>query len=288
MDISQVKKILLTQFPEYKDLNIKPIENPGVSHYIFHLGEEMLIRIPINEEKNNINKEAQYLNLLSNNLSIQIPNIIHLSKDDTNCFGIYDYIKGESLNNINLETFNTSDWNSFSQDLVEFFIELHHTNTNIGPIPSAENYFRGAHPNVYHDQTIELINKFTDYINKNSALDIWAKAINTSIDAKPVWIHGDLYPGNIIIDNKRLKAIIDWSGMVVGDPACDLAIAWTVIPKKLRSVFITSINLEEDIWLRAKGWTLWKALVTMNETIPESVIFKKQQAIINVLSNDHN
>ena len=81
---------------------------------------------------------------------------------------------------------------------------------------------------------------------------------------QPVWFHGDLAPGNILIKNGALSAVIDFGTCGIGDPACDLAIAWTFLTPNERAHLRTLLPLEDNTWHRAKGWVLWKALVTLS------------------------
>jgi aminoglycoside phosphotransferase (APT) family kinase protein len=64
---------------------------------------------------------------------------------------------------------------------------------------------------------------------------------------------------NILIKDGKLAAIIDLGGLGVGDPACDMVIAWTFLKGKSREIFKQHVNLDAATWERAKGWTLWKA-----------------------------
>ena len=59
--------------------------------------------------------------------------------------------------------------------------------------------------------------------------------------------------------------MIDFGGNGVGDPACDLVIAWTFLKNKSRDIFRQEMNLDEDTWLRAKAWALWKATFELCE-----------------------
>lgn len=47
----------------------------------------------------------------------------------------------------------------------------------------------------------------------------------------------------------------------VGDPACDLSIAWTLFEGKSREVFRALLPLDAGTWARGRAWTLWKALI---------------------------
>lgn len=77
---------------------------------------------------------------------------------------------------------------------------------------------------------------------------------------KLVWVHGDIAVGNLLVENAQLCAVIDFGQLCVGDPACDLVIAWTFLEGKSREIFINEMNLDRDTWDRARGWGLWKTL----------------------------
>jgi len=52
---------------------------------------------------------------------------------------------------------------------------------------------------------------------------------------REVWIHGDLLPGNLLLTGGRLSAVIDFGGLNVGDPACELQAAWNVFTGTARA-----------------------------------------------------
>jgi aminoglycoside phosphotransferase (APT) family kinase protein len=94
-----------------------------------------------------------------------------------------------------------------------------------------------------------------------------------------VWVHGDVAIGNMLLKDSKLSAIIDFGGMGLGDPACDLVIAWTFLKDKARDIFIREMALDEDTWLRAKAWALWKATFEWcqiaDKNSPEACMHKK-------------
>ena len=73
-------------------------------------------------------------------------------------------------------------------------------------------------------------------------------------------MHGDFAIGNILIENGRLKAIIDFGQLAIGDPACDLVIAWNFFSNESREVFKETVQLDKNTWIRALGWAFWKTL----------------------------
>jgi len=90
---------------------------------------------------------------------------------------------------------------------------------------------------------------------------IWDGAVETNWKGSPVWIHGDISPGNLLMRGGRLSAAIDFGMCGVGDPACDLGIAWTLFSGDTRRAFRTMLALDGDTWARGRAWALWKALI---------------------------
>jgi aminoglycoside phosphotransferase (APT) family kinase protein len=62
-----------------------------------------------------------------------------------------------------------------------------------------------------------------------------------------------------------LSAVIDFGSSGVGDPACDVTIAWTFFSGESREAFRTALPLDAGTWSRGRGWALWKALITLAE-----------------------
>ena len=87
------------------------------------------------------------------------------------------------------------------------------------------------------------------------------------MDRPPVWVHGDVAPSNLLVDANPLHAgvlhaVIDFGCSAVGDPACDLVMAWTFFDDESRPVFRDALALDDDTWDRGRGWALWKAVIT--------------------------
>jgi aminoglycoside phosphotransferase (APT) family kinase protein len=73
---------------------------------------------------------------------------------------------------------------------------------------------------------------------------------------QPVWIHGDLHPANLLVEGRELSAVIDFGLLGVGDPACDLMVAWTYLSPRSREVFRSVLAVDDATWSRGKGWAL--------------------------------
>jgi len=92
---------------------------------------------------------------------------------------------------------------------------------------------------------------------------VWDSAMASRWTADPVWLHGDVAAGNLLVRDGRLSAVIDFGGTAVGDPDCDLAIAWTLLSGRSRQTFRAGLRLDPGTWARGRGWALWKALITL-------------------------
>jgi aminoglycoside phosphotransferase (APT) family kinase protein len=79
-----------------------------------------------------------------------------------------------------------------------------------------------------------------------------------------VWVHDDLAPGNLLLVGGRLGAVIDFGGLGVGDPACDLIAAWNLLPADTRDLFRAALGVDDATWERGRGFALSKALLQLS------------------------
>jgi aminoglycoside phosphotransferase (APT) family kinase protein len=136
-------------------------------------------------------------------------------------WAVYQWIEGE-----NARPFLIDDLQLFALNLAQFLKELHTIDTTGGPLAGAHNFYRGGSPLVYDAETRSAISQLGGLFDMNAVTAVWERAISSKWTNNPVWIHGDFSAGNILIRNGRLVAVIDFGCMGIGDPACDLAIAW--------------------------------------------------------------
>ena len=119
---------------------------------------------------------------------------------------------------------------------------------------------------VYDAKARSQIADLKEIIDAKAALSLWEAAINSKWEGKSVWVHGDLASGNILIKDEKLSAVIDFGGMGCGDPASDLIIAWTFFFGESRRLFKEHVEIDDDTWIRARGWALWKATYELCQT----------------------
>lgn len=101
---------------------------------------------------------------------------------------------------------------------------------------------------------------------------IWRAALDAEWDGRAVWFHGDMAAGNLLVRDGSLAAVIDVGGCGVGDPACDPAIAWTLLTGPAREVFRRRLGVDDGTWARGRGWALWKALADGTPRVVEEIV----------------
>lgn len=260
IDATLIKKLIAEQFPQWKDLTIQPVATSGWDNRTFHLGSEMLIRMPSDSiYEPQVEKEQQWLPHLATFLPLAIPQPLAVGQPSTDYpykWSIYKWIEGEPL--AQASSYNRE---AIAKQLGKFIVALHEIETKDGPPPGPHNFYRGGTLVTYDTETRNAIKKLKDKIDAKKAIALWEEAISTVWSKPPVWIHGDISAGNLILRDGQLHAVIDFGQLGVGDPACDLAITWTFFEDRDRDIFRSIINLDDDTWMRGRGWTLWKSLL---------------------------
>lgn len=156
-----------------------------------------------------------------------------------------------------------ADLKLFSADLADFLAALYGIDAAGGPPAGAHSFFRGGPLATYDAETREATALLDGVIDAHDATATWDAALAASWNERPVWVHGDIVASNLLVADRRLVAVIDFGCCAVGDPACDLAIAWTFFDAESRRVFRERVPLDDGTWTRGRGWALWKALITL-------------------------
>lgn len=260
INLALVRRLITNQFPQWKDLSIRPVAVGGWDNRTFHLGENMLVRLPSAAKYTmKVEKEQRWLPKLAPFLPLAIPEPLAVGEPGEGYpwrWSVYRWIEGETA-----ASGFASDMKAFADDLAHFLYTFQKIDTTDGPLPGPHNFFRGGALSVYDGETRQALEILKEQIDTSVATQIWERALKTEWSKAPVWVHGDISPGNLLVKDGKLIAVIDFGGLAIGDPACDLAIAWTFFQEEDREVFRASLSLDEETWIRGVAWALWKALI---------------------------
>lgn len=264
----QARRLIAGQFPKWAALDVTPVGDGGWDNWTFHLGEDMLLRLPSAKEYAlAVDKEHRWLPQLAPFLPLPIP--VPLGRGEPTPdypfpWSVYAWIDGTP------STFEgVADAIRFAEDLADFVAALQAVDASTGPQPGTHNWFRGATLRTYEAQAFDALEDLQGHVDSAMARRTWARALESTWDGVDVWFHGDLAQGNLLLADGQLSAVIDFGTCGVGDPACDMAGAWALLTAEGREVFRERLTVDDATWARGRGWALWKTLVSCANSLDE-------------------
>lgn len=246
------------QFPEWSQLPVAKMPSSGTNNALFRLGESMVVRVPrIPNAVGHIDTERTWLPRLAPYLSIPIPLPLALGRPSETFewpWTVYSLLKGNNPHAGSLQKPN-----ELAGDLVRFIQELRLIDTINAPLAR-----RGKPLDTQDAGVRKALTNLKDLIDVQLASKIWEECLLApKWDKAPVWVHGDIMPGNILVSGGRLSGICDFEGVGIGDPACDLIPAWNLLPKTSRRFFKDDLKVDDATWYRGKGWAFSMALIQL-------------------------
>ncbi|MFC0624257.1 aminoglycoside phosphotransferase family protein [Kribbella deserti] len=254
------RRLIAAQFPQWAGLEVRSVNSQGWDNRTFRLGDEMLVRLPTAKEYAlAVEKEHRWLPVLAPAVPFEIP--VPLAKgvpDDEfrHPWSVYQWIEGEPADGAVI-----NDMTAFALDVADFLKALQRIDPTDGPEPGLHNWHRGGPLATYDGWARSSLETLDGLVRTDAAEEIWERALKAPWDERPVWFHGDVASGNLLLKDGSLAAVIDFGTCGVGDPACDLAIAWTMLTGTSRAAFRDRLGVDDATWLRGQGWALWKALL---------------------------
>jgi aminoglycoside phosphotransferase (APT) family kinase protein len=256
-DVALVRRLLAGQFPQWADLAIEPVVSYGTDHDIYRLGDDLAARLPrIGWATGQAAKEAEWLPRLAPQLPLAVPVQLAIGQPAEGYpfeWSVYRWLPGESADG------TIGDLEQAAVDLAAFVKALRQVDAN-GAHPRPPRG-RGAPLAELDEQVRRSIAELGDRIDGDAALVSWEESLNAPRwEGEEVWVHGDLLPGNLLVVEGRLSAVIDFGGLNVGDPACDLQPAWNVFAGDSRTRYRAELEVDDASWLRGRGWALYQAV----------------------------
>ena len=251
VDDDLVRGLLADQFPEWSGESLRRLPDSGTDNAIYRLGDDKGIRLPrIHWAVDQIDKELQWLGRLAPLLPSPVP--VPLARGEAGRgypfpWLVYPWLPGVSLNGATV-----SSWRDVARQVGAFVVALGRAPVDGAPAPR-----RRGTPMAPYDREVQwAIEHLGGLVDADRARRVWRDALDAGPwGGDPVWVHGDLLPGNVLVRHDRLSGVIDWSGAGIGDPACDAMLAWS-LPPAARDEYRAIAGFDDATWARGRGWVV--------------------------------
>lgn len=256
---SLVRGLIAAQFPHWADLPVEAVDASGTANAIYRLGVDKTVRLPRTEgSAADVATEHRWLPLLAARLPFPVP------------LPLAQGVAGEAfprpwsvctwLDGTNPRPGDASSASDLlAADLAEFVLALR----RIDPADAPPAY--RSEPLASRDTaTREALAALGGVLDREKTSAAWNEALAAPpFTARPVWVHGDLQPGNVLVAEDRLTAVIDFGCTGLADPAVDLIAAWYLLTAGARKTFRTAVAADDATWTRGRGWALSIALLEL-------------------------
>ena len=264
IDVALVRRLVACQCPQWAGLPLEPVPSAGSDNAIYRLGQDMAVRLPRRAGRTveSLDKEFEWLPRLAARLPLAVP--VPLAKgvagEGYPCgWAVYRWLDGETATVERL-----ADTRQAALDLAGFLAALQGVDPRGGPPPGEHNFFRGV-PLAMRDADVRrAIAALAGQLDAPAVTAAWEAALGApQWHRPPVWLHGDFCDGNLLAANGRFSGVVDFGGLAVGDPACDLMVAWSFLEREAREVFREALDVDDAAWARGRGWALSVALIAL-------------------------
>ncbi|WP_406242851.1 aminoglycoside phosphotransferase family protein [Streptomyces anulatus] len=256
IDTALVRSLVDRQFPQWADLPLGLLDPAGSDHVIYRLGDELSVRLPRHDGADGqARKEYEWLPRLAPHVPLAIPVPVAVGEP---AFGYpWPWAVSRWLDGEVATVEMLADSSQAAVELAEFLTALQRFAPGAIAAGDAGKDLT-AWPLADRDSaTRAAIEKAGGAFDAVAMTELWGAALNApGWSGPPVWFHGDLHTGNLLTLNGRLSAVIDFGELGIGDPACDLTIAFTLMSARSRDAFRAALGVDDAAWLRGRGWAL--------------------------------
>ena len=233
---------------------MSPVELDGWDNTTFRLGDDLSVRLPSADGYvPQVEKEQRWLPILAPHLPLPIPEPVARGLPGHGFprpWSVYGWLEGEPAT-----VDRIADLERFARSLAEFLAALYRIDPTNGPAAGAHSFYRGGPLSTYDAETRATLSALEGRIDtRRRRARCGRKRSRRSGDGRRTWVHGDVAASNLLVVDGRLSAVIDFGCSAVGDPACDLAIAWTLFHGESRAAFrVDSASTKEPGRVVAAG-----------------------------------
>lgn len=263
IDESLIRRLLAVQFPTWADLPLRPVASAGTDNAIFRLGDSLAVRLPKRESAApQAEREQRWLPKLAPGLPLAIPAPIGAGRPGEGYpwpWSVYPWMEGADA-----AAEPVSELAEAARDLGGFLAALGRIDAAAGPLAGRENHGRGVPLALLDKRVRNDVTALGAEIDGAAILQAWEQALAASTHQGPgAWVHGDLHASNLLVRDGRIVGVLDFGLLGVGDPACDLFVAWSILDAPSREVFREVMQIDEAAWLRGRGWAIFNAIIAL-------------------------
>ena len=286
VDEALVRRLLATQLPRLADLRLTRIEAWGTDHAIFRLGDDLSVRLPkIGWAATQGERESRWLPGLAPHLPVDVP--VPLAVGEPADGYPFRWYVSPWLDGENPRLDGSVDRCRLAVDLAAFVRALQRVDTTAAPPPRWGQ--RGGELAGADASTRERAGQLREETDVDGLLAVWDAGLYAPAwDGPPVWVHGDLMDGNLLVRGGRLSGVIDWGGLIAGDPAVELMVAWSFFDADSRAVYRDALGFVDDaMWLRGRAWAASAAIQALpyyRDTNPD-IVARSWRAVREVLAD---
>ncbi|WP_316520546.1 aminoglycoside phosphotransferase family protein [Kitasatospora brasiliensis] len=259
VDAALVRRLIAAQFPQWERLPITPVAAAGADNAMFRLGPELAVRLPrVEWAAAGLRREQQWLPRLAPRLALPVPTPLAVGRPAGGYPWEWSVLRW--LNGANPAVGSLGAPEGLARDLAAFVNALRAADPAGGPTAQ-----RSIPLAARDGATRTAISQLAGSIDTEAATALWDKALRLPAYAgPPVWMHGDLTPGNLLLARTgRLAAVLDFAQLGIGDPTADLIPAWNLLPATARPAFRAALRADDAMWARGRAWAFSIALVTI-------------------------
>lgn len=260
IDPDLVAGLVADQFPEWGGLPVRPVAVQGWDNRTFRLGDRLSVRLPSAEGyAEQVVKERRWLPHLAGHLPLPVPAPVALGRPGRGYpfrWSVSRWLDGEVLSRAGADPVR------FGVEVAAFLVALRAVPAAGGPPAGAHSFWRGAPLDHYAADARQAFGRL-DRPAAARAEEVLAAALASRWEREPVWFHGDVAADNLLVRDGHLHGVLDFGCSGVGDPACDLVLAWTWLDDPGRLAFRRAVDVDGDTWRRGRGWAVWKAAIQL-------------------------
>ncbi len=263
IDPEGVRRLVDRQFPQWRHLELRQACSPGTDNRIFRLGDDLCLRLPRRPAAaEKIEKEVRWLPHFAQ-LPLQTPRPVAKGNPTRHfpfAWSVLEWIDGETV-----DLMDAVDLGRDAAAVAGFIGALRMVETDTAPRAGAHNNWRGAPLAARDGQMREAIPGLAESYSTDGLTKAWERTLALpQYSGSGSWLHGDILSGNLLARDGAVAAVIDFGLAGVGDPACDLIIAWAEFDAETRAAFHHAVDVDADEWRRARGCALCWAVIALS------------------------